>query len=245
MLSLSRAEFELPTSKLEAQQGRSSRDRTERENMTGETDPLDLESMPERELMKRQNEEYWGCCWAVPLGRHMEAEVSSTRPNGDSHDIEFRIQQRDGTVNTSWGEITAGYINDDEPKWWWSKTPKDAGQAYHEPDAVIGAKARDCVERKRRKYCELVRQRGRGHLLVVLRSPLTSRGARIEAENAIQDVLETEPRPECDPFNTVWLGYWLPDTSPEEEEDPKYAFREAPNSERFNFFKCIWVRPDA
>ena len=61
--------------------------------------------------------------------------------------------------------------------------------------------------------------------MVLLHSPLTTRSTRVEAEEAIRGMLETGPSAEFEPFETVWLGYRLPWTIPEEKEDPKYAFR--------------------
>ena len=119
------------------------------------------------------------------------------------------------------------------------------GGGYWEPDAVMGVRARDLVERKRKKYRELARRRGRGHLLVLLNSPLTTRSTRVGAEESILELLETGTRPEFDPFKAVWLGYRLPYTIPEEKEDPRYAFRDAADGERFNFMKCIWNSPGA
>ena len=194
---------------------------------------------------QRQHEKYWGSCWAVPLGQHMDAEVHSIRPDEDPPDIEFHIRRRDGTVMNSWGEVTGAYYDSNEAKWLWGTEPKNKGGIYWEPDALMGVRARDLVEHKRKKYRELAQRRGPGHLLVLLNSPLTTRNTRVKAEESILDLLKTGPDPEFDPFKTVWLGYRLPYTSPEEQEDPQYAFRDALDGERFNFMKCIWNRPDA
>ena len=143
----------------------------------------------------------------------------------------------------SWGEVTGTYYDSKEAKWLWRAEPGNEGEVYREPDAVMGARARELVEHKRNKYRKLVRRRGLGHLLVLLHSPLTTRSTRVEAEKAILDTLETGPSQGVDPFETVWLGYRLPITSPNEQEAPEHVFRDAPNGERFNFLKCIWTRP--
>ena len=191
---------------------------------------------------QRQHEDYWGRCWAAALGKHMGAEVRSSRPDEDPPDIDFHIRRRDGTVTTSWGEVTGTYYDSNEAGWLWGSVPGNRG-GYREPDAVLGIRARDLVERKRKKYHELVQRRGRGYLQVLLHSPLTTRSTRVEAEEAIRDMLETGPSAEFEPFETVWLGYRLPWTIPEEKEDPKYAFRDVPDGDRFNFLKCIWTDP--
>ena len=49
---------------------------------------------------------------------------------------------------------------------------------------------------------------------------------------------------DLDPFETVWLGYRLPYTTPDEQEDLQYVFRDQTDGERFNFMKCIWTKPD-
>lgn len=106
----------------------------------------------------------------------------------------------------------------------------------------MAARARLLVERKRGKYRELAHRRGAGHLLVLLHSPLTMRSTRLEAEEAMLDVLESERSPNFDPFETVWLGYRLPMTVAEEQEDPRHAFADPTDGERFNFLKCIWTQ---
>ena len=190
---------------------------------------------------QRQHEDYWGRCWAVPLGRHLAAEVHPNRPSDDPPDVDFRIEYPDGAVRTSWGEITGTYYDATEAKLLWDPYSEDTGGLYFEPDAIIGARARGLVERKRDKYENLVQRRGRGHLLVLLHSPLTTRSTRIAAEKSILALIETAPAPTFDPFDTIWLGYRLPITTPREQEHPEYAFRDAPDSDRFNFLKCIWA----
>ena len=192
---------------------------------------------------KSQHEDYWGRCWAVALERHMEAEIRPARPNKDPPDIDFHIRRRDGSVVTCWGEVTGTYYDSIEARWLWRAETANGGRIYWEPNAVMGSKARELVERKRKKYHELVERRGRGHLLVLLHSPLTSRSTRVNAEEALLDLLKTGSSQDFDPFETVWLGYRLPITSPDEREDPQHAFLDDPDGDRFNFLKCIWTRP--
>ena len=192
---------------------------------------------------KHQHEDYWGRCWAVALERHMDAKVRSARPHEDPPDVDFQIRRRDGTVATCWGEVTGTYYDSNEAKQLWGPEPGIGGGGYWEPDAVMGEKARELVERKRRKYRELVKRRGRGHLLVLLHSPLTTRSTRVNAEEAILDVLETGSNQHFDPFESVWLGYRLPITCPDEQEDPQHAYRDELGGHRLNFLKCIWTRP--
>ena len=193
---------------------------------------------------QRQHEDYWGRCWAVPLGQHLAAEVHPTRPHDDPPDIDFHIERPDGTVVTSWGELTGSYYDRQEAKWLWGSESGNAGRLYFEPDAIMGTRARDLLQRKRDKYEGLVRRRGPGHLLVLMHSPLTSRSTRVAAEESMLALLVTESHPAFDPFETVWLGYRLGITSQAEQEDPQYAFRDASDGERFNFLKCIWANPD-
>ena len=169
--------------------------------------------------------------------------MRATRPHEDPPDIDFHIERRDGTDMTSWGEVTGTYYDSTEAKWLWGPDSGDNGGLYFEPDATMATRARDLVERKRDKYERLVRRRGRGHLLVLLHSPLTSRSTRVAAEESIRALMEAEPSPTLDPFETVWLGYRLPITTRAEQEQPQYAFRDAPDGDRFNFLKCIWTNP--
>ena len=46
---------------------------------------------------------------------------------------------------------------------------------------------------------------------------------------------------DSNPFETIWLGYRLPFTTPDEQEDPQHAFQDETDAERFNFIKCIWT----
>ena len=196
--------------------------------------------MNDRQRLQRQHEDYWGRCWTVPLGRYLRADVQSSRPDNDAHDIEFRIQGSDGTVTTSWGEITGAYYDNSEARRLWGPAQVGATRGYMEPDARTAEEARDRVGQKRGKYRGLTERRGRGHLLVLLHSPLTTRSTRVAAERRMQELLGTGPAPDFDPFETVWLGYRLPWTVPDEMEDPEHAFPDGPDGNRHNFLKCIW-----
>ena len=195
----------------------------------------------DRKQLQRQHEKYWGKWWAVALAQRLNARIQSNRPNQDPPDVDFHIRKEDGTEIKAWGEVTGVYYDSDEAKWLWGSGPEDQqGKGYLEPDAVVGAKAVELVENKRSKYSALVKRQGRGHLLVVLHHPLTTRGTRVEAERRIRDLLCGTPR-ESEPFETVWLGYRLPWTTEDEKEDSQYVFQD---HERFNFMKCVWTREE-
>ena len=189
---------------------------------------------------QHQHENYWGRCWAVPLAQHLGSTILEARAGEDPPDVDFRIRERDGTETTAWGEVTAVYCNSNEAKRLWDGSGGSGG--YWEPDAVLGSRARAQVERKCKKYRELAQRRGPGHLLVLLLSPLTSRSTRVEAEGRVRELLRSAPSMDSDPFETVWLGYRLPLTTPDEQEDPQHAFQDETVAERFNFIKCIWTR---
>ena len=197
--------------------------------------------MNDRQRAQRQHEDYWGRCWTVPLGAYLGAEVLSSRPDNDAHDIEFRIGRCDGTVATSWGEVTGTYYDNIEARWLWDPSPaKGRSGLYVDPDARTGIAARDRVAEKRGKYRELAERWGGGHLLVLLHSPLTSRSTRVDAERRIRELLETGPAPDFNPFETVWLGYRLPLTVPDQMEDPEHIFHDGEDGNRYNFLKCVW-----
>ena len=185
-------------------------------------------------------------CWAIPLGKHLNAQVRWSRPDEDPPDAEFHIRKHDGTEMTVWGELTGTYYNSNEAEWLWgAQTGKEKrGGGYWEPDAVLGIKARELVECKSKKYLQLAQRRGPGHLLILLHSPLTSRSTRVEAEGCIRELLQSTPSLNSGPFETVWLGYRLPYTTADEQEDPQYVFQDPTDRERFNFMKCIWTRPE-
>ena len=196
--------------------------------------------MNDRQRRQRQHEDYWGRCWTVPLGRYLCAEVQCGRPDNDAHDMEFRIQRSDGRVATSWGEVTGAYHDNSDAKWLWGPERPGAARGYIEPDARTGMEARDMAARKLNKYRDLAERRGPGHLLVLLHSPLTTRSTRVEAEERILDLLNVETGVAFNPFETVWLGYRLPWTVPDQKEDPEHAFHDGEEGDRFNFLKCIW-----
>ena len=183
-----------------------------------------------RKQLQRQHEEYWRRCWAVALGQRLNAQVQSNRPHQDPPNVNFRIRKDDGTENETWGEITGVYYDGDEAEWMWAAGPESQqGRTYFEPDAVVAAKAAEPVEGKRSKYFELVRHRGRGHLLVVLNHPLTTRLTRVAAERAIGKMLGGNPR-ESEPFEAVSVGY----RAGYGTEDQQYVLRD---DERSNFTK--------
>lgn len=198
-----------------------------------------------RSNLQRQHEEYWGRRWAVALARHYRKDVRWNRPDQDPPDCSFRLTHQDGKVMTCWGEITGAYYSPDDAKWLWDTQSVSGGRTYCDPDSQIAESARASVERKLVKYGELVQQQGRGHLLALLNSPLTTRSTRIESEEYILDMLGSRPRSALGPFKSIWLGCLLPQTWPEEPVEPKYAFRESPDSPRLNFIKCIWIRSEA
>ena len=189
---------------------------------------------------QRQHEDYWGTCWAAALAQHLNAKVLSSRPAEDPPDVDFHIEEQDGTGRTVWGEVTGVYCSNREAERLWDG--RGNRDVYREPDATVGMRARTQVERKRQKCLNLAQRRGPGHLLVLLLSPLTSRSTRVEAERRVRELLESAPGVDSDPFETVWLGYRLPDTTPDEQENPQHAFQDGTDGERFNFMKCIWVR---
>lgn len=191
---------------------------------------------------QRNHEDYWGRCWAVALGRHLNAQVQSSRPAQDPPDVDFAVRWSDGTKTTTWGEMTGAYNDSNEARWLWGGAPgTQQGDVYCEPDAVVALEARALVEQKRQKYSALAQQRGLGHLLVLLHSPLTMRSGRVEAERSIRDLLTSLPLGSANPFETVWLGYRLPFTMASQREDSQYVFRDRAGGGRLNFLKCVWA----
>ena len=143
----------------------------------------------------------------------------------------------------TWGEVTCAYYDNREAERLWkseSVSWSSPSYLYAGPDKTIAAFAEEVFEKKRGKYVELVEQHGRGHLLVVLLSPFTTRSTRVDAEERIRDQLRHQERTGSGQFETVWLGYELPGTSPDEQEDPEYAFRDQTTDGRVNFLKRIW-----
>ena len=144
---------------------------------------------------------------------------------------------------STWGEVTGAYYDNREAEGLWKGEPVSRPfPGYVGPDETIAARAGKEFGKKRAKYATLAEQHGKGHLLIVLPSPLTTRSTRVEAEKRIRERLRHHDYVGPGPFETIWIGYELPCTSPEEKEDPKFAFRDPTADGRFNFLKRIWPR---
>ena len=100
-----------------------------------------LMSTTQRERDQRQHEDYWASCWAVALGRHLAAEVHTSRPSVDPPDVEFPIERPEGTAVTSWGELTGTYYDSADARSLWGSASKGGPGLYWAPDAVMGARA--------------------------------------------------------------------------------------------------------
>ncbi len=191
---------------------------------------------------QRDHEDYWGRCWAVALGRHLNAHVQSSLPAQDPPDVDFTVQMSKGTATTTWGEVTGAYYDSDEAKWLWGGAHgTNPMGVYSEPDALVAFQASMLLERKRQKYSALVQQRGKGQLMILLHSPLTTRSTRVAAEASMLDSLAIPVSGHVEPFESVWLGYRLPITLPSETEDANHVYRDPTGAERLNFMKCIWA----
>ena len=124
----------------------------------------------QRRLDQSRHEDYWGRCWVVPLGKHLNAQdVRRSRPNdlNTPPDVTFHVRDSGGNETTTWGEITDVYCDGTEARQLWDGAPTEQSRLYAEPDAQTAAAAQHLVERKLKKYPALVAEHGRGHLLVV------------------------------------------------------------------------------
>lgn len=196
-----------------------------------------------RQPIQQQHEGYWIERWAEVLGqRMMNALVRVRRPESDPPDAWFHVSKENRTEMITWGEVTCAYYDNREAEDLWkgeSASWSSPGNLYAGPDETIAAFAEEVFEKKRGKYVKLVEQYGRGHLLVVLISPFSTRSTRVNAEERIREQLRHQERAGSGQFETAWLGYELPWTSPDEQEDPEYAFQDPTPVGRFNFLKCI------
>ena len=75
--------------------------------------------------------------------------------------------------------------------------------------------------------------------MVVLHHPLTTRSTRVEAERRLRKS-QFSACCELNSFETIWLGYRLPYTTEDEQEDPRHVFHD---HDRLNFMKCVWTTP--
>ena len=198
--------------------------------------------MTETEVGKRkkeqmQHEDYWANCWEVPMCQYLGAHtVQASRPRHDPPDVHFHILHPDGRETSTWGEVTGAYYGPRDAEWLWADEPKGGFRDYDQPDESIAAAVIERVSKKLLKYSDLVKNRGKGNLLVVLNSPLTTRSTRVEAERGVLKSLSNKSF-DAAPFQSIWLAYRLPETSLDEMENPPFVF--ADKCGEHVFFKCI------
>ena len=188
--------------------------------------------------LQRRHEEYWAKCWVEPLRKFLRAEkIQASHLPHDPPDVEFCIWNLNGHTENTWGEITATYYHNYEAKWLWDHRATNSSMFYVGPDENIAVSAVARVKDKISKYDELVGMRGKGHLLVLLNSPMTTHSTRAISEKRILNLLGRQ----CTdlPFQSLWLAYRLPETTEDETEDPQFAFSDESGSGRRNLFKCI------
>ena len=194
--------------------------------------------MPSQQ-QKHLIEDYLAECWQKPICRYFQArEVRGTRPNTDPPDVDFHVIHRDGRKTVTWGEITCTFYNNEEAKFIRGEETDDSWFYYHQPDKLIGEFVANILESKLKKYSALEKTRGKGHLLIFLNSPLTTRTTRILAGLSVSEAIRND-RTSNFPFESVWLSYRLPQTSKNEMELPSLCFRDKQGL--LNFFKPVWT----
>ena len=190
-----------------------------------------------RKDKQMQHEDYWANCWEVPMCKYLRAQkVLASRPRRDPPDVHFHVLHPDGLETSTWGEVTGAYYGPRDAEWLWDDESEGGFRDYDQPDERIAAAVIERVSQKLLKYSDLQKSRGKGNLLVVLNSPLTTRSTRVEAEHG---VLKSLPNRSSDvtPFQSIWLAYRLPETSLDEMEDPPFVFADKYGDHVF--FKCI------
>ena len=156
------------------------------ENSSADTERHTMTQSNQRRLDQIRHEDNWAKCWVAPLGKFLNAQdVRTSRPNdvATPPDATFHVRHSDGNETTTWGEITDVYYDETEARLLWSGTSKGKPRIYTEPDAQTADEAEKRVERKLKKYPALVSEQGRGHLLLVISSPLTTRSTWTEMES--------------------------------------------------------------
>ena len=193
--------------------------------------------MPGQE-QKHLIEDYLAECWQKPMCRFLKArEVRGIRPNFDPPDVDFHVIHQDARKYVTWGEITCTFYNNKEAKWIRGEEVVDSSFCYFQPDKKIGEFVTNILEGKLKKYDALVEARGKGHLLLFLNSPLTTRSTRLLAEQSIIDAIRNNQSFNF-PFESVWLSYRIPETSRDEMELSSFCFRDEEG--QLNFFKPAW-----
>ena len=191
----------------------------------------------QRREKQRQHEDYWAKCWEVPMCHYLGAQtVRASRPRHDPPDVDFHVWHPDDRETTTWGEVTGAYYGHRDAEWLWDSESGDGFRDYFQPDKRIAAAATERVSQKLPKYSDLAENRGKGNLLVVMNSPLTTRSTREEAERRVLKFLSNKTS-DATPFQSFWLAYRLPETSQDEMEDPPFVFADKAGFPIF--FKCI------
>lgn len=146
-------------------------------------------------------------------------------------------------MRKNWGEFTGVYESKSEAKRLWDFDRPDDKVIYVNPRKSIKDNAVEQLERKLKRYGELVEIYGPGHLLMSIHSPPGStRETRIAVENAIVARLSLfEFDTEC-PFQSIWLGCRYPKSWENRKEDLEDVFYDPEGTRALIFLKCIWDR---
>ena len=198
----------------------------------------------QRRLDQTRHEDYWAKRWAAPLGKYLNVQdVRTTRPNdvATPPDVTFHVRRSDGNETATWGEITDVYYDETEARLLWSGTSKGQPRMYTEPDAQTADQAEKRVERKLKKYPALVSEQGRGHLLLVISSRLTTRSTRTELESRVLARLRGDGEPNLQLIRNGLARVLSAVHDADEQEDLPHVFRDPIDSQQFNFIKHIWT----
>lgn len=180
---------------------------------------------------------YWIECWQIPLQRHLKVRsICTTRPQNGRFDALFNTKSILGRRETTWGEVTAAYYSSNEAKFMWDLDGPDRFMNQFQPDQHISGAVVQAVAKKVEKYSDIVKKLGKGHLLVVMNAPLTTRSTREMAECKVLEFLKTKKNEQI-PFDTFWLAYRMSEIEPVRPEHQSNIYPD--ESCQQNFFKCI------
>ena len=187
---------------------------------------------------------HWIEWWKIPLSKYMKAkEVRTKYPTSRLPRVQLSIDYHEGTIIRSWAEITAAYASSAEAQFLRQEESRGNPLVNVNPQDNIASWALWSVENLMRNenFSNLVNERGKGHLLVVLDSPFASFSTLERAEHRIVEFLHNNYT-EDTPFRFFWLAFHI--SVFEQPKENRTSFVYAVNARRKNFFKCIFTMFD-
>ena len=162
-----------------------------------------------------------------------------THPVADPFHFYFSSSSDSEINNRSWGEVIAAYSSPAEAKFFRQDEPQVFPLILSGIDNEIASHAIRSTEHQiqKKSYADLVTERGKGHLLVVLDSPFASFQIFKKVEHRLVGFLLNHCSDET-PFRFFWVAYRFKGIGTGQADYTSCVY--TANAQRNNFFKCIF-----